>query len=1090
MVMAHRERVVNTSANTLMEQTRVRAGSVASITLPPKTLAVLDMSYHRNLSPGSRRLTNPARASDSGLDPYYGTRHTTHVSPRGSSDRVIPISTQTYINVPASTAGVSSTRPVSGYDTYSGRPRRSSLIDSSRGTTAVNQPVSRSRPTVVQNDYARPASPARRDREYYVTPASSIAPKETRKFEHKKVYSVDDGAAKLVADVNLPAAGERHHRRRESSGGDTTAYRNLRADNRKSYHGPSSKHEKAIEDDDFSYTDPAAMYKDTEPRWRPETRQRRGSLDRGGASRERPASMLEPFGSDPRRSAREIGPPPSQRGWDKIKDLGRSQTLREPRISQSPSRGRDDVRPGFVDPRDPYAVAPRRTSVDRHRPIAVAPDRSFDAYDTSDAEDRKPRHHARRYSATKPDRSVSRRGFGIRPESKDRFGNRSSDESFEQRQRDLARDSGYAEPHRRDTAPSFVYPEQEHRRAPTAVDDRERVPVDRDAPPKQSRRREHERSYEDYESDRDRASGRTKQRDRDLDREDRRERHQHRHDTADREYDRTDKDQRESGDGGSGAAKVAVGGLGAAAAMYGLSKEKEKREDRKDEGRERDREREKEKEREREKERELEWQREREQEQNRSREADRLAQVERVREAERLQELERSREAVRATETRKDRDTDSDRRRRHANSHSDDAPPERQRDAYADPDRGLGFAFEGSGPQHAREGTRETHQQYAEPESISQPEPKRSHDRDLDGAAYEAPTVAGAQMPGSFNDPDEEYRRRMEQVQRELGLPQQEASHSSDSDPDRERRRRERAQRQADRQTRMGNGVPDNSSEYRDTAPPPTDSRGLRGSFDDDASQAPSSVTWNSGTSSTPARELRRRNSILDRPMEDSAGMAQIIDNSQSDRRETRVRIVDPPTEDSDNRPKGILKRPTPKFPDHPNQVREGVAPLKDANKKGIPPGARWTKIDRKLVNPEALEDAKERFEERMDFVIVLRVLTKEEIQKLADRTREIREKRHETPEERTERRDKGERRRKEKDRERREKDEYSDHSEDEYAPKAPRMLEAPASAGQLGTSTFGSEADFVRENRERRGERERDGERVYAGKGGREAGR
>jgi len=42
-------------------------------------------------------------------------------------------------------------------------------------------------------------------------------------------------------------------------------------------------------------------------------------------------------------------------------------------------------------------------------------------------------------------------------------------------------------------------------------------------------------------------------------------------------------------------------------------------------------------------------------------------------------------------------------------------------------------------------------------------------------------------------------------------------------------------------------------------------------------------------------------------------------------------------------------------------------------------------------VNPEALEEAKERFEERLDCVIVLRVLTKEEIQKLADRTSALR---------------------------------------------------------------------------------------------------
>jgi zinc finger CCCH domain-containing protein 13 len=67
------------------------------------------------------------------------------------------------------------------------------------------------------------------------------------------------------------------------------------------------------------------------------------------------------------------------------------------------------------------------------------------------------------------------------------------------------------------------------------------------------------------------------------------------------------------------------------------------------------------------------------------------------------------------------------------------------------------------------------------------------------------------------------------------------------------------------------------------------------------------------------------------------------------------------------------------------------VAPLKDPTKKGIPPSARWTKIDRRLVNPQALEELQERFEERLDCVIVLRVLTKEEIQKFADRTAKIR---------------------------------------------------------------------------------------------------
>lgn len=94
--------------------------------------------------------------------------------------------------------------------------------------------------------------------------------------------------------------------------------------------------------------------------------------------------------------------------------------------------------------------------------------------------------------------------------------------------------------------------------------------------------------------------------------------------------------------------------------------------------------------------------------------------------------------------------------------------------------------------------------------------------------------------------------------------------------------------------------------------------------------------------------------------------------------------------------PKGILKQPTQKFPEDRSALREGVAPLKDATKKGIPPGARWTKIARRLVNPAALEGY-ERFEEREDHVIVLRVLTKEEIQAYANKTAEIRCMYHET---------------------------------------------------------------------------------------------
>ena len=58
---------------------------------------------------------------------------------------------------------------------------------------------------------------------------------------------------------------------------------------------------------------------------------------------------------------------------------------------------------------------------------------------------------------------------------------------------------------------------------------------------------------------------------------------------------------------------------------------------------------------------------------------------------------------------------------------------------------------------------------------------------------------------------------------------------------------------------------------------------------------------------------------------------------------------------------------------------------------EGVPKEATWTKISRKLVNPEALERGKERYEEREGSVIVLRVLTKAEVEGYAQLTRDIR---------------------------------------------------------------------------------------------------
>ncbi|KAM3449623.1 hypothetical protein MY3296_006775 [Beauveria thailandica] len=108
------------------------------------------------------------------------------------------------------------------------------------------------------------------------------------------------------------------------------------------------------------------------------------------------------------------------------------------------------------------------------------------------------------------------------------------------------------------------------------------------------------------------------------------------------------------------------------------------------------------------------------------------------------------------------------------------------------------------------------------------------------------------------------------------------------------------------------------------------------------------------------------------------------------------ARVVSPPRDKRDDKPlKGILKQPSASFPEEANPIREGVAPHKEDKKlKEVPPGARWTRINRRIVNPEALRVGQERFEERDDFVVVLRVLSKEEIQTYAAATQVLRERR------------------------------------------------------------------------------------------------
>ncbi|KAH8589740.1 hypothetical protein B0O99DRAFT_332847 [Bisporella sp. PMI_857] len=182
------------------------------------------------------------------------------------------------------------------------------------------------------------------------------------------------------------------------------------------------------------------------------------------------------------------------------------------------------------------------------------------------------------------------------------------------------------------------------------------------------------------------------------------------------------------------------------------------------------------------------------------------------------------------------------------------------------------------------------------------------------------------------------------------------------------------------------------------------------------------------------------------------------------------VRIVTPPPATAEKAPvKGILRQPREKFPEDPAPIREGVAPLKDAKKDGVPPDARWTKISRKLVNPEALEAGKERYEAREDFVIVLRVLSRDEIQGYAEVTERIRAAREEAEERearearRRARRERHERHKRERlergdpshkrsEKNRRRDNSESDTTEDEYE-RQTKMLESghPVMSGALG---------------------------------------
>ncbi|KAF2398038.1 hypothetical protein EJ06DRAFT_558445 [Trichodelitschia bisporula] len=350
-------------------------GSFAAATIPLK----MDSRHYRSSSPGSRKLAIPGRSSTGGFgpayDPYYTSSYSRspvddYATPRSAvlerGSGLMPLPSNLHVPPPSSSIRSASTSRSASTDIYSGRPRRSTLTGAD-GRSRV--------PAAVPG---RPSSPLART---YVEP---IKGSSSGGRGHRKVYSIDDGkTARLIEDRDLDPRSSRSYVPSDRD----------RDYGRAPYRPPPPPVRSEVDETGYSYTDPAAMYKDTEPRWRAP----QGSLD--GSSRRRPTSVIDPYGPNPRSSARELGPPPTTRGFDKIPDISRA-----PGHHYEPSGNRkgsyDTYRNG-----EPYDLPVRSSAAPR---ASVPPPREH--YDPRDARDTRP--PTRQFT----DDAVQQRGFGIRPD--------------------------------------------------------------------------------------------------------------------------------------------------------------------------------------------------------------------------------------------------------------------------------------------------------------------------------------------------------------------------------------------------------------------------------------------------------------------------------------------------------------------------------------------------------------------------------------------------------------------------------------------------------------------------------------------------
>jgi zinc finger CCCH domain-containing protein 13 len=839
-------------------------------------------SRHRRPS-SPRRLAIPGRSSGSSFDDYDESYYSR--SPRDYT----PSSRDPYYSSYLPRASTT--------DAYSGYPRRSTLT--------------KERPVITTGSAV---SPSRYDRDRDDHSKSIISPRTA----HKKVYSFDrDGSGSRLVEEHDVARGDYSDTERP--------HREKRYHLTGSYNRP-----REIDDDGYSYTDPAAMYRDTEPRHR----RRRGSVEGGRESRR--SSIQDAFDLPSRSSTRDsLGPPPI-RALDRLNDsIARRETvpLERERDPRTASLDRSNTHDPYLT-HATYDMPMRGTKHLSNAGLPFSEGDRYGGYDRSPIDDGlDPRRSRQRFD----DPGVPLRGFGIRSASVGKPDISPERDDLEEGRRPIssiyATEALIPQPNVRDYIPPKSLEderrEREKERKLEKLDrERERDQYERELEVRDRKDREREVDRDPRPVDRDRE----RHRDRDYDRRRDRDDYDRKHD--DRERSRRERDA----DHLRHAANATVAAAGVGAAAYAARLGAEKREKERELDRDRDQPRDLTREREGPRGSPRDGPREREGSKELPRDPLRESTLEVPRESTREVPRESSRDIPRDLSrdvprdvTRdKDRERDKERDRERDREHEQDRPARREEADDTEPPR------------------RSTRREPNEREDVKEREYTDS--RRMNEV-----------------DADEDYNRRLQQQQQELSRlsvpndqpPSSSAPQSRHNSVQDNRLVKEPSPISPQNPTMSGAlAIIDRSAPTTDLAPP---------------SSSPIStaltIPGNGGVSPTTR------------------------DRELSSSRDSRVYVVDPPRKEVAAAPvKGILRKPTEKFPDHKDDIREGVKPLKEeAERKGIPVDAKWTKIDRRLVNPEALIEAQERFEERLDFVIVLRVLTKEEIQKFADRTREIR---------------------------------------------------------------------------------------------------